>query len=143
MPTFFSQPTEQFLTPEAQAEARELAKKLVVAHGVDIVSDEGVTRIGADLMSALTRLVGSLAEGRAVTIGAAPAEITTTTAAQLLGVSRPTVMKMIEGGVLSSRKVGAHNRLTTSEVIALRLERLAARRAEMESLREFEDALGL
>lgn len=44
-------------------------------------------------------------------------ELTTSQAAEVLGVSRPFLVKLLEEGELSYRTVGSHRRLTVAEVL--------------------------
>lgn len=48
------------------------------------------------------------------------AEYTTTEAAQLLGMSRPTLMRFIKRGRLGFRMVGQHHRITGDELESFR-----------------------
>lgn len=96
-----------------------------------------------ELAQLLATVVETVAKGGTVTVGTMPEELTTTAAARLLGVSRPTLMKMIHSGEIAAHKVGTHNRLHTKDVLALRDRRLAERRRVFEELRELEDDLGL
>ena len=70
-----------------------------------------------------------------------PKELTTTAAAKLLGVSRPTLMKWVGEGRLASHKVGRHTRFESEDVLRLKEQR---RRAQIDSVRrmmELEDAM--
>ncbi len=51
---------------------------------------------------------------------AGPAEFTPQEAAAALRMSRPTVMRLIEKGVLPARKVGTHYRLPRAQVLVYR-----------------------
>ncbi|GAA3749680.1 hypothetical protein GCM10022239_26260 [Leifsonia bigeumensis] len=64
-----------------------------------------------------------------------PEELTTTVAAELLGVSRPTFMKYIQSGEIRSRIVGTHHRVRSRDVIAFRERRDKDRVAALENLR--------
>lgn len=55
-----------------------------------------------------------------------PEELTTSTAAKLLNISRPTLMKMIKSGKVKAHMVGTHHRLAARDVLALRRERIEA-----------------
>lgn len=68
----------------------------------------------------LGKVLDAVAAGRPISISRMPEQITTTTAATMLGVSRPTVMKYIKQGRLSSTMVGAHHRLDSNEVLEFR-----------------------
>ena len=60
--------------------------------------------------------------------------MTTTVAAQFLGVSRPMVLRWIKDGSLEDRPVGTHHRLTSSSVLTLLEKREAAGQAAMDVL---------
>jgi excisionase family DNA binding protein len=49
--------------------------------------------------------------------------LTTTTAAEQIGVSRPTLMKIVAAGELPTHKVGSHTRLRTVDVLSYIEER--------------------
>ena len=61
-----------------------------------------------------------MAEGRPVSVTTMPENLTTTAAAGLLGLSRPTLMKFIREGRIPAHKVGSHHRLPSTDVLALR-----------------------
>ncbi len=77
-----------------------------------------------------------------MTLMSTPEELTTTAAADMLGVSRPTLMKLIEAGEIRSHKVGSHSRLRSADVLELRTKRAAARKIAFEKLRELEEEVG-
>ncbi|HBX81543.1 MAG: helix-turn-helix domain-containing protein [Propionibacteriaceae bacterium] len=84
----------------------------------------------------LQRVLEAVASGTPVTVSSIPKELTTSQAAALLGVSRPTVMKMIERGDIPSRKVGSHARLQAVDVLAARRARRERQRVAFERLRD-------
>jgi excisionase family DNA binding protein len=89
----------------------------------------------------IEHVLQAIADGATVTIEALPDEVTTTQAAQQLGISRPTVMKLIQSGELPSHMVGTHHRVNTSDVTAFRRTRLDKQRAAFEELRALEEQL--
>jgi len=79
---------------------------------------------------ALVQVVEALAAGKAVTVSPQEPQLTTQQAADLLGVSRPTVVRMIESGELAAERNGNRRRLLLSDVLAYR-ERRRARQYAM------------
>lgn len=47
-------------------------------------------------------------------------EFTTTEAAKILGMSRPTLMRMINAGLVDFRKVGKHHRISAAAIEKIR-----------------------
>ena len=85
---------------------------------------------------AVMALLGELAAGSAVHLVAADAELTTQQAADLLGISRTYVVRLIDDGKLPAHLVGTHRRLRAADVLAYRArrsERVAAVRAVTEA----------
>ena len=111
------------------------------AGSVDPVSLESA--VPPELARILTAVVAVVAAGGTVTIGSVPSEVTTTTAAQMLDISRPTLMKLIGEGEIPAHKVGTHTRLKSTDVIAYQERLRDTQRAAFDDLRAFEDAEGL
>lgn len=94
-----------------------------------------------EIATLLAKVVQIMASGGTVTIGSLPEELTTTVAAEQLGVSRPTLMKMIKRKEIPAHKVGSHHRLKLSDVLEAKRTRLAQQRRALEELRELSDQL--
>lgn len=88
-------------------------------------------RVQRTLLAALE----SIAQQGSVQIGKVPDELSSTVAADILGVSRPTLMKWVRNGEIEPFKVGTHHRFHRSDVLALKEKRRAERRAALEELR--------
>ena len=61
-----------------------------------------------DVSVIVTTVLESLSKGSRVVISTTPKELRTTAAAEMLGISRPTLLKLVREGELPSHKVGAH-----------------------------------
>ncbi len=72
---------------------------------------------------ALTKVVAALHAGKAVTIAPQTMTLTTQQAADLLGVSRPTVVRLINDNVLLAERIGNRHRLLLDDVLSYREER--------------------
>ncbi len=91
------------------------------------LEDGATTEIPAELSQLLQHVLDRVANGPALSITGFPDELSTTSAAEMLGVSRPTLMKLIANGDLAATKTGTHHRLRTRDVLTLRKARRRAR----------------
>lgn len=124
-----------------RAEAQSVVSK---AHDrrirqIALIMDDGSE---IKLPSSLTRFLGHVVHGLSrgpVSVTTLPDELTTTTAAEMLGVSRPTLMKWVANGDIGAKKVGSHTRLLTHDVLTLRKALRQKQRAAFEALRAFDE----
>src|ERR1700728_2103996 len=82
------------------------------------------------------QILGALAQGKGVQIMPKDMELTTHQAADLLNVSRPYLIGLLEAGKISYRKVGKHRRVTFEAVMEYRRRDDAERRAAADGLTE-------
>ncbi|MGQ0643120.1 MAG: helix-turn-helix domain-containing protein [Gemmatimonadaceae bacterium] len=88
-------------------------------------------------------VLAQLANGNAVTIVPIHAELTTQEAAELLNVSRPFLVQLVESGAIPYRKVGTHRRIFAKDLLSYRdRDEVRRRQAARELTQEAED-LGL
>jgi excisionase family DNA binding protein len=101
------------------------------------------------VLHALSRMMQELSEGHAVLVHSLrkdSAEVTTTQAARLLGMSRPTLVTLLDHGLIHFRMVGTHRRLRVSDVLAFGKRAALPREEKLQGLREMaesSDRLGL
>jgi excisionase family DNA binding protein len=77
----------------------------------------------------LRTIMEEIAEGHAVAVAAVDRTITTQEAADLLGVSRPYLIKVLERGDIPFQKVGTHRRVRLVDVLEYRARAEAAAEA--------------
>jgi len=127
--------------------AERSAAETVVAALVNQKAAESAGQITftvpAELESLVTIILTSVAKGERITVGSLPDTLTTSVAADQLGVSRPTLMKWVASGELSSHKVGTHTRIRTEDVIAFRRARLERQSRALDELRALDEQWGL
>ena len=122
--------TSRKLVPYAQQEA-EIHLRLLEddAEGEVIVLPASAVRLLLDVLEHMAR-------GHAVTLMPVHAELTTQQAAELLGVSRPFLIKLLDSEQIAYRRVGTHRRVRFEDVMAYKRLNEAERRKALDSLTE-------
>lgn len=70
-----------------------------------------------DAVSLLAYILAQAAEGRGVSVIPSNAELTTQQAADMLNVSRPFLIRLLEAGTIPYRMVGKHRRITAEALM--------------------------
>lgn len=92
----------------------------------------------ASTSETLLEVLRTLVEHGSVSVRPIPEQLTSTAAADLLGVSRPTVMTWAREGRLASFRVGTHRRFPREDVLRLRDDRRQELREATAALRDFD-----
>lgn len=130
-----------------QSHDLEVIERALTREGVEgarLVDSDGATvEMPAELVGALKAIVEHLRAGHGVSVASLQAELTTVEAAELLNVSRPHLVKLVDGGALPFRMVGTHRRLRLVDVLAYRDEQDVVSREALDELTRQAEALGL
>lgn len=102
--------------------------------------DLTVPREAAEL---LMRILGFIAAGQPVTVIPDHAELTTQQAADVLNVSRPYLIKLLESGKIGHRLVGTHRRVEAASLRRYQAEVHVKQRAAADELTALGAEMGL
>ena len=112
----------------------------------DFRDDRGEVRTVTLPTSFVRLMVDALAEigkGNAVSIIPIHAELTSQEAADVLNVSRPYLIQLLDKGEIPFRKVNTHRRIRYDDVMAYKNRVDADRRAALEELAALDQQMGL
>lgn len=138
--------SETLLAREASRALARLAshEKPVRVEACEEGQGEGATFVlPATAVRLLLDILGQMAAGNAVAITPLHPELTTQQAADLLNVSRPFLVGLLEEGKLPCRKVGTHRRVLYNDLMAYKQQEDQARRRVLNELAKQAQELGL
>jgi len=127
--------------------ARESSRQLAPVMNCDIrvhIAETGEDIVlPAPAVRLLVETLVELGKGSAVSVVTIPAELTTQQAANILNVSRPYVVKLLEEGKLPYRKVGSHRRILLRDLLAYKREDDKKRMEALKELVALSQEMGL
>lgn len=91
----------------------------------------------------LLKILSVMEEGKAISIVPVTQDLTTQQAAELLGVSRPFFVKLLEAGHLPYHLTGTHRRVYLKDLLAYKQHRDRERHAAIERMADEADKAGL
>jgi excisionase family DNA binding protein len=111
--------------PNEAAGLRSLAEHLDSDGGAVALKDAlgHEVELPRSVARVLSDLVRELADGNAVTVVPTEAELTTQQAADLLNLSRPYLVRLLEAEEIASSKVGTHRRVRLGDVLQYKARR--------------------
>src|SRR5579859_6565346 len=99
-------------------------------------------RIPAAAARLLVQILDEMSRGNAVKIVPVHAELTTQEAADLLNVSRPTLIQMLNQNLIPYRKVGTHRRIPFAMAMAYKRKLESNRKAALAELVAYDQEIG-
>lgn len=108
-----------------------------------LVGPDGETiPLPASAFQALAIVVEAMSRGQAITLIPQGRSLTTQQAAEILHVSRPHLIKLLEAGEIPFDKVGTHRRIAIEDVLSYRERRANVRRKHLTELTRLSQELG-
>ena len=141
------------LPSETEVALARATSRLLTAHLQDseplrlsILQDEfheGTFDLPASAVRLLVRILQEMARGNAVTLIPVHAELTTQDAADMLNISRPTLIQLLDEGKIEYRRVGTHRRVRLEALVSYKRQLEADRRAALAELAAYDQELGI
>ena len=140
-------PPDHILSPDPseQDELVELREQLARIAGQRrpvarlVAPDGSEVEIPASAFAALRAVVRDMAQGLTITLIPHDKELTTKEAADILGVSRPFLVQLLDRDEIPYHRVGTHRRLRVEDVLGYRELRAKRRRKQLRKLTELSE----
>ncbi|MEM6846323.1 MAG: helix-turn-helix domain-containing protein [Bacteroidota bacterium] len=117
----------------------------IVSDNPEIEIEETGDRIKIPLKALrfLAEILKATGEGKVVSIVPIATEMTTQAAADLLGCSRPHVVKLLENNEIPFTKVGRHRRIKYEDIVAYQQKKKAEQEELLIKMMKADEELGL
>lgn len=133
-PSMPSQQERELAAQSSQKLAAIFAKK-PINQPIEISLGDGVTlTVPFSVIQLLLQILSQMAAGNAVTLIPIHSCLTTQQAADLLNVSRPYLIKLLEKGEIPYEKVGTHRRVKAEDLLKYQLKNDKAKKLALDEL---------
>jgi len=126
-----------------QKDIEALYEKFARSQAKLVGPDGRSQRLPDSVYAFLVQLIADLQAGKSVSIIQSEATLTTVEAANMLGVSRQFVVKLLDSDQIPHHKVGTHRRIYMRDLLKYKAERDGRRRKALDDLVEAEIKDGL
>jgi excisionase family DNA binding protein len=136
-------------TPEssraAESALRTLSGHPVAGASLHVREDgkETAVELPREVVALLVEVLGQIANGNGVRVVPVHAELTTQQAADILNVSRPHLVKLVENGAMPFHMVGTHRRIRLGDLLDYKARFEAEQDAHLAELTAEAQKLGL
>lgn len=103
---------------------------------IEICGEKTHIKVPPSALSLLNTIFEHMAEGKAISIIPSETEISTQQAAEMLNVSRPHIVKLLEEGKIPYKKVGSHRRIKLKDLEKYKNKMEQRRRKQLGKLAE-------
>lgn len=110
---------------------------------IEIAETDEKIRIPLHALKLLVKILKATSQGQPISIIPIATEMTTQAAAELLGCSRPHLVKLLETGEIAFTKVGKHRRVKFEDLMNHKKKKKAEREALLLEIMKGDEELGL
>jgi len=110
---------------------------------IEIEETKDKIRIPLKALKLLAKILKATSEGQPISIVPVAMEMTTQAAAELIGCSRPHLVKLLESGEINFTKVGKHRRVKYEDVMAYKKTMKTKQEDLLQEIMRSDEELGL
>ena len=131
--------TSRVLAARMQDEDEDPMELRILNHG----APEATLKLPAPAVRLLLRILEEMARGNAVTLIPLHAELTTQEAADMLNISRPTLIQLLDDKKIKFRRIGTHRRIPFESLMEYKRQVRADRQAAIDEFVSYNEELGI
>lgn len=109
---------------------------------IEIEETKEKLQIPSSALTLLNEILKAMSQGKPISIVPVATEVTTQKAAEILGCSRPHLVKMLESGELDFFKVGKHRRIKFEDVVNYKQKLKAEQKRRLVEMVHNDEELG-
>jgi excisionase family DNA binding protein len=130
----------------AEKSHKTLSQILAHAHSpmteIEIEETKEKLQIPSRALELLNEILKAMSQGTPISIVPIATEVTTQKAAEILGCSRPHLVKLLENGELDFIKIGRHRRIKFEDVVNFKQKMKAEQKRRLIELMNRDEELG-
>lgn len=130
----------------AEKSHQELSQILEHLHSpmteIEIEETKEKLQIPSRALELLNEILKVMSQGNPISIVPVATEVTTQKAAEILGCSRPHLVKLLENGKLDFIKIGRHRRIKFEDVVNLKQKMKAEQKSRLIEMMNGDEELG-
>jgi excisionase family DNA binding protein len=135
---------EQTVLPPEDAESLAALEALLVSGAqLEVTASDRAATLPPEVRTVMAGVVRAMRHGQAITVAPHALRLTTQQAADLLGVSRPTLIKLLEQGKIPYETPSRHRRIRLADLLSYQALRREERRDALDELAREAQADGL
>lgn len=109
---------------------------------IEIEETKEKLQIPSRELELLNEILKAMSQGKPISIVPVATEVTTQKAAEILGCSRPHLVKLLENGELDFIKIGKHRRIKFEDVINFKQKMKAEQKSRLIEIMNSDEELG-
>lgn len=110
---------------------------------IEIEETQERIKIPRSALKLLAEVLKAMGQGKPFSLVPVATEVTTQKAAEILGCSRPHLVKLLENGTIPFTKVGKHRRLRFEDVLKYKQQMQQDRKQHLIDMMQNDEELGL
>lgn len=110
---------------------------------IEIAETGSKIKIPVSVLKLMVQILKELSQGNPVTVVPEATEITTQAASEVLGCSRPHIVRLLEEGKIPYTKVGKHRRIRYDDLMSFKKKMKVSQKKKLQDLMKLDEESGL